>query len=543
MHTPLSAFYRPTDPGCGARAVRSYAGREGIGMQSSLEVSSVGREHAHRGHGARSFMRTSTRLHFRCATQLSSAPRLRAQFSAYRDVDAGVYDLDEGAFCIRAGSFLSHTLSPSTLPRPFLLIPSRTPSAHVHRTFPPSRILGACPLTPLLLICALDISLCASRALAVLAILATSRGPCAVREARPSPTSTATASSISITRGRGAHHAQHPSTSIAPLLTTARPQPTRSSTRTTPRGPSPAPPHPQHSPGGSAVHADQGPTAARARPLRGILGVLACVGRRERSCGAGVSLRLRGSGGVLRGGRGDRASRARACRDGAPAFVDAPSPLRARPVPSVPLPLPPLLFRPSSTSTFVSCGAPSGDPHAAAAAAAGLVSPGAPRPALLLSTWSAQMSAIALAGILIRLREGGWLSRLFAGRLRASGRFRFSTHLHPCALYPAPPPPLSVIVRRSPDGLRADESAHTPTDELARISLRVSLLLPLSPCELYRHELDASMPHPRDCRVRSAAPRCPGAVRRRRDVAVPRDDFYFYFFRLFFIAVMFFWDA
>ncbi|KAJ6521823.1 hypothetical protein DFH09DRAFT_1372896 [Mycena vulgaris] len=37
--------------------------------------------------GARSFMRTSTLLHFRCATQLSSVPRLCAQFFADWDVD------------------------------------------------------------------------------------------------------------------------------------------------------------------------------------------------------------------------------------------------------------------------------------------------------------------------------------------------------------------------------------------------------------------------------------------------------------------------
>ncbi|KAJ7870495.1 hypothetical protein B0H14DRAFT_2725998 [Mycena olivaceomarginata] len=65
--------------------------------------------------------------------------------------------------------------------------------------------------------------------------------------------------------------------------------------------------------------------------------------------------------------------------------------------------------------------------------------------------------------------------------------------------------------------------------DLALISLRVSLLLPLSSCGLYQHELDTSMHYPRDCGVLLAAPCRPGAVRRRRDVAVPCDDYFFDF--------------
>jgi hypothetical protein len=48
------------------------------------------------------------------------------------------------------------------------------------------------------------------------------------------------------------------------------------------------------------------------------------------------------------------------------------------------------------------------------------------------------------------------------------------------------------------------------------------------------------MQHPRDCGVLLAAPRCSGAVRRRRDVAVPSDD---YFVDFSFIAVIFGWDV
>ncbi|KAJ7821701.1 hypothetical protein B0H14DRAFT_3875843 [Mycena olivaceomarginata] len=54
---------------------------------------------------------------------------------------------------------------------------------------------------------------------------------------------------------------------------------------------------------------------------------------------------------------------------------------------------------------------------------------------------------------------------------------------------------------------------------------------PLSSCGRYQHELDISMHRPRDCGVLLAAPRRPGAGRRRRDVAVPCDD-YFYDFSL-----------
>jgi hypothetical protein len=55
----------------------------------------------HASQEAHSVIDTSTLFHFRCATQFSSAPRLCAQFSVYRDVNgvrgrAGAYmDLDE----------------------------------------------------------------------------------------------------------------------------------------------------------------------------------------------------------------------------------------------------------------------------------------------------------------------------------------------------------------------------------------------------------------------------------------------------------------
>jgi hypothetical protein len=48
------------------------------------------------------------------------------------------------------------------------------------------------------------------------------------------------------------------------------------------------------------------------------------------------------------------------------------------------------------------------------------------------------------------------------------------------------------------------------------------------------------MHHPRDCGVLLDVPRRSGAVRRRRDVAVPCDD---YFFDFSFIAVIFGWDV
>jgi hypothetical protein len=40
--------------------------------------------------------------------------------------------------------------------------------------------------------------------------------------------------------------------------------------------------------------------------------------------------------------------------------------------------------------------------------------------------------------------------------------------------------PSHAVGRRSLDGRRTNESVHTPTDDLARISLHVSLVLPLS---------------------------------------------------------------
>jgi hypothetical protein len=70
------------------------------------------------------------------------------------------------------------------------------------------------------------------------------------------------------------------------------------------------------------------------------------------------------------------------------------------------------------------------------------------------------------------------------------------------------------IARHSLDGHRpgVNESVHRPTDDWAHISLRVSLLLPLSSCGLDPHELDTSMHRPRDCVVLFTAPHCPGAV-------------------------------
>ncbi|KAJ7797474.1 hypothetical protein B0H14DRAFT_57499 [Mycena olivaceomarginata] len=70
--------------------------------------------------------------------------------------------------------------------------------------------------------------------------------------------------------------------------------------------------------------------------------------------------------------------------------------------------------------------------------------------------------------------------------------------------------------------------------DLALISLRISLLLPPSSRGLYQHELDTSMHHPRNCGVLLAAPRRPRAAR-RRDVAVPCDDYFvdFSFFAVF----------
>jgi hypothetical protein len=70
------------------------------------------------------------------------------------------------------------------------------------------------------------------------------------------------------------------------------------------------------------------------------------------------------------------------------------------------------------------------------------------------------------------------------------------------------------VTRRSLEGRRVNVSVHLPTDDLARISLGVSLLSPLSSCAggLYQHELDTSTHHPRNCGVLLAAPR------RRQDV-------------------------
>jgi hypothetical protein len=150
--------------------------------------------------------------------------------------------------------------------------------------------------------------------------------------------------------------------------------------------------------------------------------------------------------------------------------------------------------------------------------------------------WNSQMLTISLAGILTLLREGGGvalgLSRLFARHASPLPGIFVPPPSPVRAVYPVPSP---VVVRRSLDGRRTNESVHTPTDDLACISLRDSFLLPLSSCRLYQNELDTFMHHPCDCGVLSAAPRCPGAVR-RRDVAVPCDD---YFFDFSFFAVIF----
>ncbi|KAJ6505162.1 hypothetical protein C8R45DRAFT_545369 [Mycena sanguinolenta] len=120
---------------------------------------------------------THTFLHFRCATQLSRAPRLRAQFSAYRDVNgvrgrAGVYmDLHETMIHAsfvpslhpsRVQLQLLFLLATFPLHRPFraslrnpgprrpsFLASPPYSSAHSHHAFPP--FLTACPW--LLLIC------------------------------------------------------------------------------------------------------------------------------------------------------------------------------------------------------------------------------------------------------------------------------------------------------------------------------------------------------------------------------------------------------
>jgi hypothetical protein len=109
--------------------------------------------------------------------------------------------------------------------------------------------------------------------------------------------------------------------------------------------------------------------------------------------------------------------------------------------------------------------------------------------------------------------------------LPAYGSFRSPTSSGR-AVYPAPPPSLSLA--RWMNVGRRSRCIYAAGD-LALISLRVSLLLLLSSRGLYQHELNTSMHRPRDCGVLLAAPCRPGAVRRRRDVAVPCDDYFFGF--------------
>jgi hypothetical protein len=97
------------------------------------------------------------------------------------------------------------------------------------------------------------------------------------------------------------------------------------------------------------------------------------------------------------------------------------------------------------------------------------------------------------------------------------------------------------FVTRSSLGRRVNVSVHPPTDDLAHISLRISLLSPLSSRArgLYQRALDTSMHNPRNCGVLMAAPRRPRAVRRRQmwlSLAT-------IIFRLFFIAVVFCCDV
>ncbi|KAF8147212.1 hypothetical protein K438DRAFT_2027816, partial [Mycena galopus ATCC 62051] len=69
------------------------------------------------------FTHTATFLHFRCATQLSSAPCLRAKFSAYRDVN-GVRG--------RAGAYMDRDEGPAPPPAPYL--PPSSPPTTATRT-------------------------------------------------------------------------------------------------------------------------------------------------------------------------------------------------------------------------------------------------------------------------------------------------------------------------------------------------------------------------------------------------------------------------
>ncbi|KAF8207643.1 hypothetical protein K438DRAFT_1930736 [Mycena galopus ATCC 62051] len=86
-----------------------------------------------------------------------------------------------------------------------------------------------------------------------------------------------------------------------------------------------------------------------------------------------------------------------------------------------------------------------------------------------------------LAGILILLREGGEmaleLSCLFTRHAFPLPGLFVSPPSSVRAVYYAPSP---VLVRRLLDGRRTNDSVHTPTDDCARISLRVSLLFPVS---------------------------------------------------------------